>query len=374
MRGCTLGTFVLDLRFEAPERGVTALFGASGAGKTSALALLAGALRPTRGRVTVGDEVLTDVATGVHRPLEQRRIGWVFQDGRLFPHLRVAQNLDYGARRRRQARPGDAAIASSDAGGSGTIGRDHVIEVLGIGDLLGRWPRDLSGGERQRVAIGRALCSSPGLLLLDEPLASLDAPRKAEILAFLERVKAEFALPMLYVTHSLGEVLRLADHLVLLDAGRVVEQGAALEVIGRADTPLLAQRPDSGALVECAVAAHDAAAGTTRLALGRQELVVPAIPAVAGARVRAYVLANEVILATEKPRGLSVRNALDAQLGRILPRADGTAMVELAVDGHRLLAAVTQGAVRDLALQPGMSLFALVKSVAVDAPAGARWL
>jgi molybdate transport system ATP-binding protein len=322
----------------------------------------------------VGSEVLTDVATGVHRPLEQRRIGWVFQDGRLFPHLRVAQNLDYGARRRRPAEPGGTARNGSGRGAAGGIRRDHVIEVLGIGALLGRWPRDLSGGERQRVAIGRALLSQPRLLLLDEPLASLDAPRKAEILAFLERVKAEFELPMLYVTHSLAEVLRLADHLVLLDAGRVIEQGAALEVIGRADTPLLAQRPDSGALVECVVAAHDPASGTTRLALGTQELVLPTIPAAAGARVRAYVLANEVILATEQPRGLSVRNALDARLLRILPRADGTALVELAVDGHRLLAAVTQGAVRELALQPGMSLFALVKSVAVDAPAGARLL
>jgi molybdate transport system ATP-binding protein len=351
----------LELRFSAPSRGATVLFGPSGAGKSSVLALLAGALAPDRGRIAVDGEVLADTARGVRVPLEQRRIGWVFQDGRLFPHLRVRENLEFGLRRAPRAAPAPLDFAA-------------IVEVLGLAALLGRWPRDLSGGERQRVAIGRALLARPRLLLLDEPLASLDAPRKAEILALLERIKRDAQVPIVYVTHSLAETLRLADHLVLLEGGRVVAEGGALELIGRGDTRGLAQRADAGSLLLATVVAHDAARATTELRVGAQHLQVPAVPLAPGAELRCYVPASDVIVATRRPEGISVRNVIAVTVSRILPRDRTAVHVELEADGLRLLATVTPGAVADLALLPGAAVYALVKSVAVDAPAGLHML
>jgi len=359
--GIAREAFRVDASFTAPAAAATALFGASGAGKSTLLALLAGALRPDRGRIVFDGEVVADAARGTHLPLERRRIGWVFQDGRLFPHLDVARNLDYGLVRAPRAAPRRFA-------------RERVIEVLDLGALLGRWPRDLSGGERQRVAIGRALLSQPRLLLLDEPLAALDAPRRLEILGFLERARREFPLPMVYVTHSLGEVLRIADHLVLLERGQVVGAGAPAELAGRLDTPLLAGRADAGALLQARVAAHDREGAATRLDLGGATLLTPPLEVAVGAPVRAYVLASEVMLATEQPRGLSVRNVLPATVLRLGARADSTVLVELDCAGQRLLAAVSRGAVSELALAPGSAVFALVKSVSIDAPVSGRLL
>ncbi len=359
--GLARGAFRVDAAFAAPASATTALFGASGAGKSTLLALLAGELRPDRGRIVLDGEVVADAATGLHRPLEQRRIAWVFQDGRLFPHLDVARNLDYG-------------LARLPRGAAVRFARERVIEVLGLGALLGRWPHSLSGGERQRVAIGRALLAQPRLLLLDEPLASLDAPRRLEILGFLERARREFPLPMVYVTHSLAEVLRIADRMVLLDQGRVVAAGAPAELAGRVDTPLLASRADAGALLVGRVAGHEPDAAASRLDLGDASLVTPRLDAPVGAEVRAYVLASEVMIATEAPRGLSVRNVLPATVIRLADRPDGTVLLELACAGQRLLAAVSRGAVAELGLRPGLAVFALVKSVAIDAPAGGRML
>lgn len=205
-----LGDFLLDVAFEAPSDGVTALFGASGAGKSATLAAIAGAGVIERGRIALGEKVLFDSSAGIHIAPRARRIGWVFQDARLFPHLRVDANLRYGLKR--------APLPHR-------IGFDHVVEMLDISHLLRRGVRDLSGGERQRVALGRALLSQPELLLLDEPLAALDGGRKAEILAYITRLKSDFALPMLYVTHSPDEVRAVADHVVMLEHGRVVATG-----------------------------------------------------------------------------------------------------------------------------------------------------
>ena len=358
----SVGEFRLDVSFHAPETGTTVLFGPSGAGKSTVLALLAGALRPESGRIVVGNEVFLDTKSGTSVALEDRHLGWVFQDGRLFPHLTVAQNLDYGLRRR--ARPGPARIE-----------RQRVLDVLGIGALLERWPRDLSGGERQRVAIGRALLAQPRLLLMDEPLASLDLARKREILELLASVGAGFATPTVYVTHSVAELLRLADHVVLLDRGRVLAEGPAREVIGRGDTPLLATRSDAGALVEAPIVAQRPERGATLLRLGSDEIQIPHVAGEIGRLVRLHVIANDVILATERPRAISVRNVLAASVRRLAPRADGAVNVELTLaGGPRLLATVTQEAVRDLALTPGLAVFALLKSVAIDAPAGMRLL
>jgi molybdate transport system ATP-binding protein len=355
------GPFTLELRFRTPpEQRVTALFGASGSGKSTALALLAGALRPNRGRLTLGSDTLDDVPRGLHVPVERRRSGWVFQDGQLFPHLSVAANLDFGARR-------------ASAGAHERIDRDQVLDVLDLRALLGRRPLQLSGGERQRVAIGRALLSAPRWLLLDEPLASLDEPRKAEILALLERVKRDFDIPMVYVTHSLPEVLRLADRLVLLERGAVRAEGSISELVGRADTPLLAARADAGTLLIATLKPHSADANESALDLGDgQQLVVPRVDAAGGAAVRAYVRAAEVLLATERPRSISVRNVLSARVERIVAEADASRAVgvELRIGSHRLLARVTHAAARELQLAPDMPLFALIKSVGIEAPAG----
>jgi molybdate transport system ATP-binding protein len=355
----TLGAFRLDAAFEGAPRGVTALFGASGAGKSTVLAAVAGALRPDQGRIVLNDRVLFDAEAGVDLAMERRAVGWVFQDARLFPHLTVAANLNYGLKRAR--------------GRSHRVGLDEVAAVLGIEALLARKPRDLSGGERQRVAMGRALLSQPDLLLLDEPLSALDAPRKAEILPFLERLKAAFDLPILYVTHSFAEVTRLADRLVVMDAGKVVAQGPLAAVLARTDLPLLAGRSDAASALEAVIAGHDPARGLTHLRLGATEILTPSLDRAPGAAVRALVLARDVLIATEEPRGLSARNVLPARVARLDTRADGTVLASLALTGAPdavLLSAVTRDAVEALSLNPGLAVWAVVKSVAVEGGRG----
>ena len=362
--GITLGSLPIDAQFRVAAGEVTALFGASGSGKSTLLALVAGALAPSRGRVLLRGELVSDAATGQHLPLEERGIGWVFQDGRLFPHLRVQENLRFGMGRR-----------PADTTGCPSICYDDVISVLGLAPLLQRWPRQLSGGERQRVAIGRALLSQPRLLLLDEPLASLDAPRRTEILDLLERLRDDFRIPMLYVTHSLGEVLRLADRLVLLEHGRMLAEGPLQALIGRADTQLLASRSDTGALITAAVLRHQDTQRSTLLDLGDGiTLTVPQLRTSIGARVRAYIQANEVILASAPPQAISVRNVLRATINRVQERADGSVLVELQIGTHGLLAAITRDAAQALALARGGEVYALIKSVGIDAPAGARMI
>jgi molybdate transport system ATP-binding protein len=241
----TLGAFDLDVAFEGPADGVTVLFGPSGAGKSATLAAIAGSGAIDRGHVVLGSRVLFDSATRVNVPQRARRIGWVFQDARLFPHLRVEANLRYGMKR---------------ASGAQRIDFDHVVGVLDIGHLLRRGVRDLSGGERQRIALGRALLSQPELLLLDEPLAALDGGRKAEVLAYIKRLKADFALPMLYVTHSPDEVHAVADHVVMLDHGRVVTTGPSTIVQGARIGATIVGHDEHGVLLR--VPHGEAAPGT----------------------------------------------------------------------------------------------------------------
>ena len=359
------GDFALRARFTAPADGVTAVFGASGSGKSTLLDLIAGHLTPAEGRLVVAGRVLIDTASGVFLPAAERHIGWVPQDGLLFPHLNVARNLRFGASRRRH---------------SVRLQEMRVIDTLGLGHLLGRWPEQLSGGERQRVALGRALLAEPALLLLDEPLAAIDTPRKAEILALLECIKHEFALPMLHVTHSLAEVLRLADHLVLLEDGQVVASDRIDALMGRADAPLLSARADAGSLLTLHI--HAAAVEGEACVLGLEDQTVEVNRTVLasplwptrGEHIRAYVPANEVIIATQRPEGLSVRNVLRTRIVRLRERIDGSVLVELAVGQQRLLAAVTAAAVKALELAPEREVFALVKSLSLDAPAGMRLL
>jgi len=342
--------FALDAALRGPSPGVTAVFGPSGCGKSTLLAAVAGLLRPDGGRVALDGAVLLDTASRLFVPPERRRCGVVFQDSRLFPHLSVATNLRYGLRR-----------APRDAAGPGL---EEVVALLGIGPLLARRPGALSGGERQRVALGRALLSRPRLLLMDEPLAALDAARRAEVLPYLARVRDGLRTPILLVTHAMDEVDRLADHLALMEGGRVVAEGTPEALSTRTDLGALLARRDAGAVIGCAVLGHDPARGLTRLGFRGGELLVPLRAEAAGTALRVRVRARDVSVATEAPRGLSVQNVLPAVLETIEPLGPHEAVLRLRAGEAVLLARVTADAVSRLALRPGQPLWALVKSAA----------
>jgi molybdate transport system ATP-binding protein len=340
-----LGAFRLDADFEAGEGAVTALFGPSGAGKTSIVHALAGLMRPDQGRIVVKDEVLLDTEAGIFVAAERRRMGLVFQDARLFPHMTVRDNLLFGWRRAPHPVP-EAEIA-------------RIIALLGLEAFLARKPRGLSGGEKARVALGRALLSSPRLLLLDEPLASLDAARREEILPWLERLRDDIRLPMIYVSHAGEEVARLADHVVLLEDGRVTAQGPVSDMLlGRAMA-----MGRLGGLID-AVAANSRADGLTELAFDGGVFAVPQSLA-PGRRVRLRIAAEDILIATGEPSGLSANNMLSATVADV--RGDGVlAEVEMLAGSVRLLARITAASAQRLALAPGLRVHAIVKSVAVD--------
>ncbi|NMJ42676.1 molybdenum ABC transporter ATP-binding protein [Roseomonas sp. JC162] len=345
------GGFVLDAAFDVPERGVTALFGPSGCGKSTILAAVAGLLRPRAGHVEIGGAVVLDTARGVFVPPERRRCGVVFQDARLFPHLSVESNLRYGLRR-----------APRDAAGPGF---EEVVALLGIGHLLARRPSGLSGGERQRVALGRALLARPRILLMDEPLAALDAARRAEVLPFLARLRDAAGMPILYVTHALDEVDALADRLVLLEAGRVVAEGPVAALAARTDLPLAARR-DAGVLLDCRVA-HAMEDGLTTLDFTGGRLVTTLHPGPPGTRLRVRVRARDVAVAIAEPQGISTRNVLRGVLAGIDPvPGSPEAFVRVAVGASEILARVTRDAVARLGLAPGIALWVLVKAVTFD--------
>jgi molybdate transport system ATP-binding protein len=345
-----LTDFSLDARFSAAG-GLTALFGASGSGKTSLVNIVSGLLRPDRGTVVVNGRVLVDSVRHIYVPASRRRIGYVFQEPRLFPHLSVRQNLLYGrwftpaGRRREQP--------------------DHVIELLGIGALLHRAPAGLSGGEKQRVALGRALLSSPQLLVMDEPLAGLDEARKAEILPYIERVRDE-GVPIVYVSHSVREVTRLATTMVVLAKGRVSASGSVVEVMAQLDPSSVDADEETGGVLELRVGDHDDRYALTTLRLGAGTMRVPRLDLAAGAPVRVRVRASDVVLALSPPEGLSALNVLTARIEEIVEQAGPTADVRLDVGGQPLVARVTRLSVDALRLAPGVRVYALVKTAALD--------
>ena len=343
-----LGDFVLEALISAPTPGVIALFGRSGSGKTTLVNIISGLLAPDRGDVRLDGEVLTDTLTGVAVAVEARRVGYVFQESRLFPHLSVEGNLRYGQKRAREA--------------PHTIGFAEVVELLGLGKLLARRPHQLSGGERQRVALGRALLSQPRLLLLDEPLASLDLARREEVLPYLEALRDQLAIPMVYVSHEFDEVLRLATHLVLLEGGRVLAEGAVHEVSLRPEIQAIIGSDQVGAVIDGVVTRLDAAQGWAVLAVGSGTLQLSLRDTHPGERVRLHVLARDVILATQPVQGVSVRNALASTV--IAVRADdpGTVLVTVDVGGALLLARITQGALEALNLRAGDAVWTLIKA------------
>ncbi len=343
-----VGRLSLDIAFTGGG-GVTALFGRSGAGKTTIVNMIAGLRRPASGRIAVDGRVLFDAAAGVDLPAHRRRIGYVFQDARLFPHLSVAANLRYG-------RPRTASAA----------GFDRLVDLLGLAPLLDRRPRALSGGEKQRVAIGRALAAEPDALLMDEPLASLDLAHKAEILPYLETLAAEGGIPILYVSHAVDEVLRLADQMVLLSDGRVAAAGPVDEVFGRSDLLPVVGRFEAGAVLETTVGDHDRAASLTRLDFDGGSMIVPRVDAAPGAGIRVRVRARDVALATVRPTGISIRNILPGRVVALTPGDPPFVAVEIAVGETHLIASVTGAAVAELGLAPGTDVFVLVKSLAIE--------
>jgi len=346
-----LGAFELDIHFRS-GRGLTALLGRSGAGKTSVVNVIAGLVRPERGRIVVDGSVLIDTARGIRTPAHRRRVGYVFQEDRLFPHLTVRQNLLFG----RWFAPGPAPAARLD----------DVADLLGIGTLLDRRPGRLSGGEKQRVAIGRALLASPRLLLMDEPLASLDARRKDEIFPYIERLRDQAGVPIVYVSHAVGEVTRLANTIVLITDGRVRAVGPLQEVMGRAELYPMAGRFEAGAVLAARVAAHDARWGLTELAGAFGKLTVPRLPAPVGAALRVRIRARDVILAATPPTGISALNVLAGRVEAVVPIEEAALEVQLRLGNERLLARVTRRSGATLGLVPGREIFAVIKTVAID--------
>jgi molybdate transport system ATP-binding protein len=344
-------SFELAARFQTGP-GVTALFGRSGSGKTTLVNLVAGLLRPDRGRILVGGRTLFDSAAHIDLPSHRRRVGYVFQESRLFPHLTVRQNLLYGSWfRGRSFRLGSI---------------DQVVELLGIGDLLMRRPSSLSGGEKQRVSIGRAVLSDPAILLMDEPLASLDEARKGEILPYLERLRDELDLPILYVSHSVPEVVRLATTMIVLSAGKIIASGAVEEVMGRPELFPATGRYEAGSVLEARVVAHDAEFGLTELETAGGLLRVPRLDNAVGSRLRILIRARDVMIATERPRQISALNIL---AGRIVAlQDDGRPIGEatIAVGEGTIQARVTRRSMSQLELAPGRDVFAVVKTVAID--------
>ncbi|MFT6676279.1 MAG: molybdate transport system ATP-binding protein [Sulfitobacter sp.] len=344
------GDFALDVAFAA-DTGITAIFGRSGTGKTTVINAIAGLLTPQAGRVALEGECLFDAAKGIFVPPAARRLGYVFQDARLFPHLNVQENLNFGSR-----------YAPKSAKGAGF---EDVLALLGLETLLNRAPNTLSGGEKQRVAIGRALLSRPRMLLMDEPLASLDGPRKQEILPYLERLRdGPLKLPILYVSHAVDEVARLADRLVLLQQGRVQAQGPLYDVMADpAAVPLLGVR-EAGAVIEAQVIRHaDDGLSTLRISAGDLEL--PGVQADAGARVRLRVLAQDVILSLTRPVGLSSVNVLPVTVEAVHPGGGPGAAIGLRAGRDRLLARVTARAVSEMQLAAGLECYAILKATTV---------
>lgn len=347
----TQGGFHLDAAFGV-DGGVTAIFGRSGSGKTTLVNAIAGLLRLQRGRISFNDEVLFDAERGIHVPPQARRFAYVFQEGRLFPHLTVKNNLLFSN-----------MFLSHKATDTEF---DRIVGLLGLESLLARRPGALSGGEKQRVAIGRALLAKPRLLLLDEPLAALDTQRKSEILRYLELLRDEFAVPMLYVSHAVEEVVRLAGHVVLLSDGRVEASGPTAEIMSDAALRPMTGRYEGGAVIAAQVVAHDLQYGLAELKFSGGSLYVADLDALPGEAVRIRIRARDVALALQPPTGTTFRNVVACRIAAITDSAGSMAEVTLDANGATIAARITRKSRDELGLQPGITVYALIKAIALD--------
>jgi len=344
------GAFALDVCFELPTPGVAALFGRSGSGKSMVVNTIAGLLKPDSGRIVHDGSVLLDTQLKIDVPPERRRMGYVFQDARLFPHLSVAGNLRYAQRR---------------TAGSTYVSLETVTALLDLGPLMDRRTHQLSGGERQRVAIGRALLTQPRLLLLDEPLAALDGARREEVLPYLETLRDQLAIPIVYVTHDFDEVLRLATHIVLMESGAVIAQGEVAKMSLDPHLRSLIGPDQVGAIIDGVVLGFDTASGLTKVRVGHGELHVQAKDLVVGAPLRVQLLARDVIVSTQIPQRLSVRNCLAGLVASIQGDDLDSDLVTIDIGGAAIVARITKAATRELSLTPQMNAWALVKSVSL---------
>jgi molybdate transport system ATP-binding protein len=340
--------FTLDATFDAPQ-GLTVLYGRSGSGKSTIINAVAGLVQPEKAKITIGAQVLQDSDAGIFLPPHKRRLGYIFQDSRLFAHLSVARNLDYSAQATQ--RPIDQRH------------RARVIDMLGIGALLNRRPAALSGGEKQRVAIGRALLAAPQLILADEPLAALDAARKAEILPYFEQIRDETDIPIIYVSHSANEVARLATTVIAIKDGKVMRQGPALDVLAD-PTAMPMGVSEVGAVLNARVKAHHAD-GLTELNAGRDTYFLPRSSLDIGADVRVRLPASDVMLALTRPSDLSALNIVDGTVEAIQNTSASSAIVTVSTSAGPVLARVTQRSVAAMRLDLGAPCFAIVKTVAI---------
>lgn len=360
-----LGAFSVDVAFDVPMRGVTAIFGPSGSGKTTILRCVAG-LQRLPGRLSVGDEIWQEDAAGLFRKPHERPIGYVFQEASLFPHLSVRKNLLYGARR-----------AGGGVDAARPLDFDDVVDLLGIGALLDRAPVSLSGGERQRVAIGRALLSQPRLLLMDEPLSALDRMTKDEILPYLEALHESLSIPILYVSHDIAEVERLADTLVLLSRGRVSAAGALPALQADPELPLL-RAAEAAVTVEGRIAAMDEAYSLTVISVPGGTLTIPGYQGDAGSRRRLRISASDVSFTRKRPVDTTILNCLPARIVSVSPQDGDDAQVNVVAAlgedgaGARIVARITRKSRESLGLAPGVSVFAQIKSVALVASGAAE--
>ena len=351
--------FQLNLDIQLPGQGITAIFGPSGSGKTTLLRAVAGLEKNPQGLIQIGENIWQDTKQGIYIPTWQRPLGYVFQESSLLPHLSVAENLNFGLKR--------VLKSANSAPTAANKALQASIELLGIGGLLQRMPDELSGGERQRVAIARAIAMQPQLLLMDEPLASLDAARRQEIFPWLARLRDELKMPMLYVTHSAEEVTRLADHLLVLDRGQVKAQGPVNQVLTQVVNPVVVGE-DAGALIAGHIGAVDAQWHLSRVDFDGGSVWMRDEGLTVGKAVRIRILARDVSLATSEPQKTSIQNQLRASIQSITPDLHPSqVMVVLKCGAEEVLARVTNRAVNELALQVGMPVWAQVKSVALVA-------
>lgn len=344
------GDFSLDVDIDLTARGITGLFGPSGAGKTSLLRCIAGLEKADHGQLSIRDAVLEDSDRALRVPSEQRQIAYVFQEARLFSHLSVDQNLRYGAKRSNNKPPAEHY--------------DHVVEMLGLSSLLGRSTRALSGGEAQRVAIGRALLSGPDLLLMDEPLASIDEARKSEVLPYIDRLHQEVGMPVIYVSHDIDEICRLCDQLAVMSDGNVAAHGSLQAVLLRADLPALGGS-EAGAVIHATVEGLDSEHELSILAGAGTRLWVPGDGLRAGTSVSLRIRANDVSLCLSRPERTSILNILEASVENLREESGGTVLVRLRVGTESILARITKKSCADLSLQTEMRVFAQIKSIAI---------
>lgn len=344
----TLGGFCLNAKVSTDSDGVIALFGRSGSGKTTLVNMIAGLIRPDAGRIKIRGETLFDSEEKIDIPPEHRRLGYVFQEDRLFPHMSVSANLRYGA-------PPEGPESHFN----------HIVDLLGIGHLLDRRPTNLSGGEKQRVSIGRALLANPRLILMDEPLASLDTARKDEILPFIEEMSSELEIPIIYVSHAMDEIVRLADTLVLMSDGEIAAVGSVEELTSRLDLRPMTGRYEAGSVIGVRVESHGDQDGLTQLNFPSGTFHVPKLDLPIGHELRIRIRARDVSIALEFPNNISINNILPGEIKEI--SKDSGDLVDILIDaGAPIWARISRNSINRLKLEPGKRVFAMVKAVAID--------